>query len=653
MPSSQFPIHQKDLKQYEVTANNAIKLTRWKPAKAFKVTEPSKGASSSKMEWRPSALDSTVSDEAVSLLKIATAIGGDETLLPTTINRALRAIRTGLCIGLYVTGQYMKSCGLEELKEINKKSSQLTPSQRTAFLEKNNSAAAIAAFCTASYVVWDLSSFEADKVSSARTEFYGVPELALTNHQMSLSCMLYYLTAYIDPEKNRFVRDEYQMISMVLQFFGEIIREVKQKQGSLKDLNFFTDVSYKLTDSDFTVQGFDALRSTGAVSVEFNKVKFEAIVGNKVAKHEAKRIAQRLVCYDQKSKKNPFVELGGLQTIRMGYGMPGTGKSLQIAATATLLEEYCKVTGIPFLFWPLPDNLISTFQGGSAERAMEWFKRFQDDNKIIYGSIDDAENVLEERTRQGVSAGVREVIGVLLRYTEGAYAINRGNTVIEIFTNLPEQVDKAVLSRIQSRFPIDGARNGHDFVDQDYMWWKKYEEAQPGFVNMKRPQGYEYLLDQKPAKSLIAFDVGMPKPSDSRIAELLDSIRKKGVDHSHHDFFGELYEGVQKIYPMFTSRDVRNIQQATSARIMDFDLPSDWFEKPELFFAMEYDTKLEMIKELMRGNMRGMSFADIRFRESIRYLDNVATIANVDRERKINTIVDDHSIRVEAAKRTA
>jgi hypothetical protein len=653
MSSSQFPIHLKDLKQYETTANNAIKLTRWKPSKAFKVTEPAKGASSSKMEWRPSALDSTVSDEAVSLLKIATAIGGDETLLPTTINRALRSIRTGLCIGLYVTGQYMKSCGLEELKEINKKSSQLTPSQRTAFLEKNNSAAAIAAFCTASYVVWELSSFEADKVSSARTEFYGVPELALTNHQMSLSCMLYYLTAYIDPEKNRFVRDEYQMISMVLQFFGEIIREVKQKQGSLKDLNFFTDVSYKLTDSDFTVQGFDALRSTGAVSVEFNKVKFEAIVGNKVAKHEAKRIAQRLVCYDQKSKKNPFVELGGLQTIRMGYGMPGTGKSLQIAATATLLEEYCKVTGIPFLFWPLPDNLISTFQGGSAERAMEWFKRFQDDNKIIYGSIDDAENVLEERTRQGVSAGVREVIGVLLRYTEGAYAINRGNTVIEIFTNLPEQVDKAVLSRIQSRFPIDGARNGHDFVDQDYMWWKKYEEAQPGFVNMKRPQGYEYLLDQKPAKSLIAFDVGMPKPSDSRISDLLDSIRKKGVDHSHHDFFGELYEGVQKIYPMFTSRDVRNIQQATSARIMDFDLPGDWFEKPEIFFAMEYETKLEMIKELMRGNMRGMSFADIRFRESIRYLDNVATIANVDRERKINTLVEDHSVRVEAAKRTA
>ena len=31
---------------------------------------------------------------------------------------------------------------------------------------------------------------------------------------------------------------------------------------------------------------------------------------------------------------------------------------------------------------------------------------------------------------QGVSAGVKEVIGVFLRYTEGAYAVNYGNSSI-------------------------------------------------------------------------------------------------------------------------------------------------------------------------------------------------------------------------------
>ena len=35
-------------------------------------------------------------------------------------------------------------------------------------------------------------------------------------------------------------------------------------------------------------------------------------------------------------------------------------------------------------------------------------------NKIIFAPVDDAENNLEERTRKGVSAGVRELIGVFL-----------------------------------------------------------------------------------------------------------------------------------------------------------------------------------------------------------------------------------------------
>ena len=140
------------------------------------------------------------------------------------------------------------------------------------------------------------------------------------------------------------------MIAMTIKFFSEIIKEVNQRKGSLNHTEFFTDVGYKLTDSDFTVQGFDALRSTGAVSVEFKRVEEKQIVGNRIAKHEAKRLMQRLVCYDPKVKKNPFMELGGLQTVRMGYGKPGTGKTLQIGYEATLGNDYCKDLELPFLF---------------------------------------------------------------------------------------------------------------------------------------------------------------------------------------------------------------------------------------------------------------------------------------------------------------
>jgi hypothetical protein len=48
---------------------------------------------------------------------------------------------------------------------------------------------------------------------------------------------------------------------------------------------------------------------------------------------------------------------------------------------------------------------------------------------------------------------------------------------------------------------------------------------------------------------------------------------------------------VQQAFPFFTSRDVRNIQQAVNTRVMDFDLPEAWFEDLDTFFALDYDGK--------------------------------------------------------------
>ena len=85
-----------------------------------------------------------------------------------------------------------------------------------------------------------------------------------------------------------------------------------------------------------------------------------------------------MLSYDFTAKKNPFQELGGFMPVFMGYGIPGTGKSMLIAAIATRLKEHCDNLDIPFLFHPMPDTLISTFQGGSAEKMVEWMKPLQD-----------------------------------------------------------------------------------------------------------------------------------------------------------------------------------------------------------------------------------------------------------------------------------
>ncbi|NRA93903.1 MAG: AAA family ATPase, partial [Psychroserpens sp.] len=437
------------------------------------------------------------------------------------------------------------------------------------------------------------------------------------------------------------------VVDFTVVFFEALITEIQLRKSSLEYTETITDRTYKLENSEFAVSGWENVFQGTAKSVEFNKIQFEQIVGNRDAKHFARRLTERMLSYDFDAKKNPFQELGGFMPVFMGYGIPGTGKSMLIAAIATRLKEHCDSLDIPFLFHPMPDTLISTFQGGSAEKMVEWMKPLQDPSKLIFAPIDDAENNLQERTAQGVSAGVKEVIGVFLRYTEGAYAVNYGNSSIGLFTNLPEMLDKAVISRVQGRFKIDGARTEHDFLDQDHLWWRKFDDTMPEFVNMQGPENYSYLQDQGLAKNMGEILKMTDKPTEERVLEVYDRVEQR-FKTDQHLFFATLYKEIQKIFPFFSSRDVRNIQSAISLRLTDFDLEEDWFENPDLYFKKDYETKFNMLQELMRANMKGLNFSEIRRQEVVRYLDNVATIADTDFKRKVDARVNQMNIETEA-----
>ena len=68
----------------------------------------------------------------------------------------------------------------------------------------------------------------------------------------------------------------------------------------------------------------------------------------------------------------------------------------------------------------------------------------------------------------------------------------------------------------------------------------------------------------------------------------------------------------------------------------------------EIYFKQEYETKLNMLQELMRSNMKGLDFSDIRRQEVVRYLDNVATIADTDFKRKVDKRINQMNIELEA-----
>lgn len=84
---------------------------------------------------------------------------------------------------------------------------------------------------------------------------------------------------------------------------------------------------------------------------------------------------------------------------------------------------------------------------------------------------------------------------------------------------------------------------------------------------------------------------------------------------------------------------------------MDFDMPDDWFDDPVRYLDQEYEVQLGMITELVKGNMKGLTFAQIRLEETLRYLDNTVRIADKDRERKIEALIKEREIFLEADHR--
>ncbi|WP_299274959.1 AAA family ATPase [uncultured Psychroserpens sp.] len=642
--NSTFPIKQNELDMLRDEATSYIKSIQWEQGQRAKNKDKDAKDESillylSRAKGNGGAEITSVSK---TILELKKRLLPESIAIPLHLNQTLYAVQEGITLGIWIKDSYYDASGLSSLSE-NK--SALDASGKREYESKMQTGTAFMLFATAYKILHDLKTVASDDLSVMKNKFAGIPEVSLMSPLKGISCALFYYDKYLGhPE---IIKSDKDVIDFTVVYFEALIAEIQMRKSSLEYTETVTDRTYKLEHSDFAVSGWDNVFQGAAKSVEFNKIQFEQIVGNRDAKHFARRLTERMLSYDFDAKKNPFQELGGFMPVFMGYGIPGTGKSMLIAAIATRLKEHCDNLDIPFLFHPMPDTLISTFQGGSAEKMVEWMKPLQDPSKLIFAPIDDAENNLQERTAQGVSAGVKEVIGVFLRYTEGAYAVNYGNSSIGLFTNLPEMLDKAVISRVQGRFKIDGARTEHDFLDQDHLWWRKLDSTMPDFVNMQGPSDYDYLQDQGLAKNMGEILNVSDKPTEERVLEAYDKVEKQ-FKSTEHLFYANLYKEIQKLFPFFSSRDVRNIQSAVSLRLTDFDLEQDWFENPDIYFKKDYETKFNMLQELMRANMKGLDFSEIRRQEVVRYLDNVATIADTDFKRKVDARINQLNIETEA-----
>ena len=79
---------------------------------------------------------------------------------------------------------------------------------------------------------------------------------------------------------------------------------------------------------------------------------------------------------------------------------------------------------------------------------------------------------------------------------------------------------------------------------------------------------------------------------------------------------------------------------------MDFELPDEWMENPDLFIFKDYDTKLAMITDL-----RKEITVDMVIQEINRYADSEFRYADKSDEEAIKKMVREYGLTEEAKRR--
>jgi energy-coupling factor transporter ATP-binding protein EcfA2 len=453
------------------------------------------------------------------------------------------------------------------------------------------------------------------------------------NAQVALHGVLWEL----DQDIAAHVSDETRLVACVCAFAEQVMEKLALRAQSAGRLAGFTRASWRIEADDLTINGFMPARAVRGTALTMTFKKPNEVVGNHIAKYQAMRLSKMLMAYDFDRKLNPFADLGGFIFTFMGDGKPGTGKTTLIQMMAGLINDYCQAAGYPFRYQNLSTDNIDSYQGKSGQNAKAFINAIIDPMVIGFGTIDDIDQLAGKRGDRQSSAGQLEITAVLMESFAGANTVVRGNCTFGMFSNYPENVDDALRQRAGARFLVDGPQTREDYIDILALLMGKNHDIPLG--------DHDLFAAQAIQRAVAASFESHSRPREAGLMNVFDRV---------HDQIGELntiarlgiyLKAIQQADERFTGRAVKNITDAVKVRAMDFELPDEWMETPELFLFQSYERKKDMISALQVPITVEMVIQEIN-----RYADSEFRYADKSDEAAIADAVRDMR-RMEEAKR--
>jgi hypothetical protein len=207
-----------------------------------------------------------------------------------------------------------------------------------------------------------------------------------------------------------------------------------------------------------------------------------------------------------------------------------------------------------------------------------------------------------------------------------------------MFSNYPENVDDALRQRAGARFLVDGPKTRDDYIDILALLLGKKHDI---------PMGDHELFSAQEIKRAVARSFEAHNaPQESGLLRVFDRVHDQIGELDTIAKLGTYLKAIQAADDRFTGRAIKNITDAVKVRAMDFELPDEWMENPEIFLFRDYETKSAMIEELRKPITVNMVIQEIN-----RYADSEFRYADKSDEVAIENMVRDFQRQEEAKRR--
>ncbi len=553
---------------------------------------------------------------------------GDALMSPMQAS-VLTGLRRALAIALAVGEEFGERTELGALKRENL-SGGVSSAKKAAFEELMAAEALAVLFVFGSAAAFLL----APHASETSVDIGEVEEVLTDNAPLALHGALWEL----DQALGLHAADDAALVAVVLAYAEALMAKVAARADAAPRLEPFRTAAWHVEADDFAIRGFEAAAKAKGSTLTMTFKKPHEVVGNHIAKYQAMKLAKMLMAYDFDRRLNPFADLGGFIFTFMGDGAPGTGKTTLIQMMAGLINDYCTVAGYPFRYQNLSTDNIDSYQGKSGQNAKAFINNVLDPGVIGFGTIDDIDQLAGKRGDRQSSAGQLEITAVLMESFAGANTVVRGNCTFGMFSNYPENVDDALRQRAGARFLVDGPQTREDYIDILALLMGKNHDI---------PVGAHELMSAQEIKSAVSASFEKhSRPAEPGLLEVFDRVSSDVGELDTLAKMGTYLKGIQEADPRFTGRAIKNITDAVKVRAMDFELPDEWMEAPDLFLRKDYDTKRNMIAEL-----RVPITIEMVVQEINRYADSEFRYADKSDEVAIDGMVRDFGRQEEAKRR--